>query len=280
MTADAPVAPPTPEAVASNLAAASPLSILVIAAIFVWPIGLAALVRGLRWPQFVRPLALTLVAFALRPVYLLIGLVAAALLSGGWAGLAYHALWHLDPSNLLILGCSACSSRGPPGGRTGSSASWCPTPGGRPPSGGPWEATWPWPPRSRTRRSWPASIVWAGYVNAVQFRLPTAVNRKAAAAMAQFEAGTALISPILRRPRATSAGRYRSGRSWSGRSRPNSTTRSIWRQPAPTSRWVRGRRAASPKRGSNSPGPPHNGKPSRPVRSPRRRGRSSTGTAT
>jgi tetratricopeptide (TPR) repeat protein len=36
-------------------------------------------------------------------------------------------------------------------------------------------------------------IVWAGYVNAVQFRLPTAVNRKAAAAMAQFEAGTALI---------------------------------------------------------------------------------------
>jgi hypothetical protein len=75
MTADAPVAPPTPETNASNLLRQALPWILVIAAIHVWPLGLAVLVRGLRWPQFVRPLALTLVGFGLRSIYLLIGLV-------------------------------------------------------------------------------------------------------------------------------------------------------------------------------------------------------------
>ena len=86
MTADAPVAPLTPQTVASNLLRQTLLSVLIIAAIHAWPVGLAALVRGLRWPQLVRPLALTLVAFAFGPVYVLTGLVAAAVLSGSWAG--------------------------------------------------------------------------------------------------------------------------------------------------------------------------------------------------
>jgi tetratricopeptide (TPR) repeat protein len=37
------------------------------------------------------------------------------------------------------------------------------------------------------------SFIWGGHLNASQFRLPTAVNRKAAAAMAQFQAGAALL---------------------------------------------------------------------------------------
>ena len=79
------------------------LTISVIAAIHIWPIGLAILARGLRWPQLVRPLALALVAFALQPVYTLTGLVAAALLSRAWPGLIYHSLLYLDPLNLALL---------------------------------------------------------------------------------------------------------------------------------------------------------------------------------
>jgi hypothetical protein len=75
---------------------------LVAGALLTWPVGLAVLVRGLRWPQLVRPLALTLVASALSMVYLLIGLVAAALLSGGWAGPASSASWLLNPMALLF----------------------------------------------------------------------------------------------------------------------------------------------------------------------------------
>src|SRR5262249_4270111 len=103
MTADAPVVPPTPQAVSSNWLRQVLWAILIIAAVHAWPFGLAALARGLRWPQFVRPLALTLVAFALRPVYLMTGLVAGALLSGGWSGLIYNSLFLLAPVNLAML---------------------------------------------------------------------------------------------------------------------------------------------------------------------------------
>ncbi len=94
---------PTPEAIASNVLKQVPPWIFVTAAVYGWPITLAALTRCLRWPQFVRPLSLTIVAYALAPVYYLTGLVAGALLSGGWSGLAYHTLFVLDPIAYLIL---------------------------------------------------------------------------------------------------------------------------------------------------------------------------------
>src|SRR5262245_21275984 len=100
MTAGALVAPPVG---ASNLLWRILGAVLIIIPTHAWPFGLAALARGLRWPQFVRPLALTLVAFALRPAFLLTGLVAGALLSGGWSGLIYNSLFLLDPVNLAML---------------------------------------------------------------------------------------------------------------------------------------------------------------------------------
>src|SRR5207302_896304 len=92
-----------PPTFASDLLRQTLLTLLIIAAIHAWPVGLAASVRGLRWPQLVQPLALTLVGFAFHPVYLLIGLVAGAMLTGGWAGLAYRAIWLLNPAPLIIL---------------------------------------------------------------------------------------------------------------------------------------------------------------------------------
>ncbi len=129
MTADAAAAAPTPEAIISNVLKQAPPMILAIVAVYLWPIVLAALTWGLRWPQFVRPLALTLVAFALVRVYLLTGLLAGALFSGGWSGLIYHALWFLDPSGFLILVFSLFL-RGPPGGQIGNSAGWYRVPRG------------------------------------------------------------------------------------------------------------------------------------------------------
>jgi hypothetical protein len=70
--------------------------------IFAWPVGLAVLVRVLRWPQLVRPLALTLIAFALRPIYVQIGGVAGALFAGGFLGLAFYTFLQFDPLNLMF----------------------------------------------------------------------------------------------------------------------------------------------------------------------------------
>ena len=190
--AGAPVAPLTPQSGTSNALWHLSGVFLTIAAIHLWPIGLATLARGLRWPQFVRPLALTLVAFGLRPVYLLIGSVAAAVVSGGWAGLAYLMLSQFDPVNLLVMAFSLFLARAA------------------------WRADREFrflvpaaarhAPLSRSiggQLSLAGSlvymailaclVVWAGYVTASQFRLPTAVNRKAATAAAQFEAGVALL---------------------------------------------------------------------------------------
>ena len=69
------------------------LRFIFITAILTWPVGLSALARSLRWPQFIRPLSLTLVAFALSPIYLLTGGGMAAALSGTWAGLIHQATW-------------------------------------------------------------------------------------------------------------------------------------------------------------------------------------------
>ena len=103
MIFDTPAAPLTSQAVAANMLPQVVQSVPIIVATHAWPVVLAALTRWLRWPQLVRPLALALAAFALRPVYLLTGLVAAAFWSGGWSGLAYNSLFLLDPSNLAIL---------------------------------------------------------------------------------------------------------------------------------------------------------------------------------
>ena len=100
--AGAPVAHLTSAAVASIALLQFLAAVPIIAAIHAWPIGLAALTRCARWPQFVRPLAVTLAAFAFRPLYLLTGLIAGTLLSGNWQGLAYFLLLLLDPVTLAI----------------------------------------------------------------------------------------------------------------------------------------------------------------------------------
>ena len=98
-----PAAPLSSEAVAANQLQQVVQFVPVIVAIHAWPVVLAALTRWLRWPQLVRPLALTLAFFALRPVYLLTGLVAAAFWSGGWSALAYNSIFLLDPFNFAML---------------------------------------------------------------------------------------------------------------------------------------------------------------------------------
>lgn len=192
MTAHSSVAPLTTPAIASNLLRPVLWALPIIVAIHSWPIGLAALTRCLRWPQFVRPLALTLAAFALRPLYLLTGLVAGALLSGGWSGLIYESLFLLDPVNLAILVFGLYVSR----------------------------AAWRADREFRklvpdTARKAPlhraifggstltASVIfaallacyfiWAGYLIANHFRLPTELNRRTAQAMAEFKSGVALL---------------------------------------------------------------------------------------
>jgi serine/threonine protein kinase/tetratricopeptide (TPR) repeat protein len=192
MTADAPVAPPTPLAVPSDLLRRALRELAIIAAVHAWPLGLVALARGLRWPQLVRPLALTLIGFALRPVYLLAGLIAGALFSGGWPGLFYTSVFLLDPVNLAMMVFGLFLGR----------AAWMadrefrrlvPAAARRAP-----------PHRAIAGGSARVAAVtyvailagyisWAGYLNATLVRLPTASNRKAAAAMAQFQAGSALL---------------------------------------------------------------------------------------
>ena len=153
---------------------------------------LAALVRGLRWPQLVRPLALTLTAFAFRPVYLLTGLVAAAIFSRGWSGLVYYAAPILDPSNLSILLFGVFLGRAAwradrefrrllPGAARKASPH-------RALVGGLTMAV------SVTYAAVLACFfIYAGYADASRFRLPTAVNRNAAAAQLQLQAGSRLI---------------------------------------------------------------------------------------
>ncbi len=192
MTSDAPVELPTQQAAASTLLQLVLWTVLIIAATHAWPIGLAALTRVLHWPQFVRPLALSLAAFPpFARLYLLTGLVAGALVSGGWAGLIYHSWGLLDPMNLAILVFGLFLGR----------AAWradrefcrlVPDVGRQIPLH-----------RSLVGGSTVAVsvtyvvvlacyITWAAYLGASQFRLPTAINRKAAAAMAQFQAGAAI----------------------------------------------------------------------------------------
>jgi serine/threonine protein kinase/tetratricopeptide (TPR) repeat protein len=170
-------------------------------AVLAWPLALAVLLRWLRWPQLVLPLALTLVAFALRPVGLLGGLIAAAIASGGWAGMLYHGLWLVDPLSILILVFSLFLARTawradrefrslvPESARRTS--------------------------RFRTggaRAAWVASVVYTvslagvlvsnGYSGAANFRLPTAINRKAATASADSRAGAALLTSDVARAEA------------------------------------------------------------------------------
>jgi tetratricopeptide (TPR) repeat protein len=61
-------------------------SLAFVCGMLAWPLVLAAMARSLRWPQFARPLAVTLVAFALIPIYLLSGGVTGAVLAGSWVG--------------------------------------------------------------------------------------------------------------------------------------------------------------------------------------------------
>jgi serine/threonine protein kinase len=192
LTAGAPDAAPTALAVSSDLLLRVLVSAPLIIAIHAWPIGLAALVRGLRWPQLVRPLALTIVAFGLRPVYFSVGLGAAAVLSGGWAGLVYHSLFLLDPANFLFLVISLFLGR----------AAWradreyhrlAPDA----------ERKAPLPRALGGRLALTASIAYAGllafwltgggYLRASGFRLPTAVNRKAATGNGSAPGGVTIL---------------------------------------------------------------------------------------
>jgi hypothetical protein len=192
MTSAAPVTPPSPAAVASNVFMRALRVALIVSAIHLWPIGLVALVRGLLWPQFVRPLALTLVAFALRPVYLVIGLVAGAMWSHGWSGLMYHSLYLLDPVNLsmlvfgLLVGRAAW--RADREFRQLVPAAARKAPLRRALGGGLSLAA------SVTYAvALPCIIIWGAQLAVARFRLPTPVNRTAASAMAQFRSGAALL---------------------------------------------------------------------------------------
>jgi hypothetical protein len=49
---------------------------------FAWPFALAIIVRALQWPQLARPLALTIIAIGLKPLYCLLGVVLAV----AWTG--------------------------------------------------------------------------------------------------------------------------------------------------------------------------------------------------
>jgi serine/threonine-protein kinase len=71
------------------------------------PLGLVCLAWILRWPQLVRPMAVSIAALALSPVYQLIGISAGALGAGGWSGAAYELAWQLNPISLalLLFGC-------------------------------------------------------------------------------------------------------------------------------------------------------------------------------
>jgi tetratricopeptide (TPR) repeat protein len=75
---------------------------LFIAVIHAVPLGMVGLVRILRWPQLVCPMAVTIGALSLRPVYSLVGILAGAIGTGIWLGMGWLLLW-LDPINLAIL---------------------------------------------------------------------------------------------------------------------------------------------------------------------------------
>ncbi len=192
MTVEAKGVPANPDGVGSNLKRQVLRSFLIIVAIHAWPIALVALVRSLRWPQFVRPLTVTIVAFTLRPVYLLIGCVSATVLSGSWSGLVYYSALLLDPVSFsmlvigLLLGRTAWradtefrrlapdSARKVPqlrsiGGKLAMAA-------------------------SMTYAAILACfMIWGCYVDTSQFRLPTEDNRKNAAALAEFSSGIAFL---------------------------------------------------------------------------------------
>src|SRR5262249_50681052 len=95
--------PPAPGPAAPDMAHATLVVVSLLVLVYAWPIAVAGLLRGLKWPQFVRPLALALAAFALRPAYFLVGLVVGALIAGGWAGLGYYLLHVLDPVGLAVV---------------------------------------------------------------------------------------------------------------------------------------------------------------------------------
>ena len=232
MTADAPVAPLTPRIFASNLLRQTLESVLIIAAIHAWPAGLAVLVRGLRWPQLVRPLALTLVGFDLIPVYVLIGLVAATVLTGGWAGLAYRAIGFLDPSNLIIL-VFGLSLRRAAWRADGEFRRLTPDAGRKAPLrrrlGG----------RLALTDSAAYSTLLACYLALGRVTFHESVPpphrgqpKGRGCWCACSRRGLVSLSQTLRRRRGTSAGRCRSGKTWPGRSLPSPIIGSTSRSPA------------------------------------------------
>src|SRR5262249_25439673 len=164
---------PTPLAVPPNLIPQVLGWLLIIAAVHAWPFGLATLARGLRWPQLVRPLALTLIVFALRPVYLLTGLVAGALLSGGWPGLFYTSVFLLGTVNIMMvfgLFLGRAAWRADREFRRLVPAAARRAPPHRSLAGGSALVA------AVTYAALLAGFVsWAGYLNAAQVRLPTAI---------------------------------------------------------------------------------------------------------
>jgi serine/threonine protein kinase len=205
-------------------------------AVLAWPLALAVLLRWLRWPQLVLPLALTLVAFALRPVCFLAGLIAAAIVSGGWAGMIYHGLWLVDPLSILILVFSLFLAR----------TAWR--------ADREFQSLVPESARrtSRSRTSgaqaaWAVLLIYtvslAGISSATAIRAPPIF-----ACPPRSIARQRPLRPILRQgprsshptppgPRLIFKERFRFGKNWSMPYRPNTTTRSTWSRPAPTWRF-------------------------------------------
>ena len=99
---------------------------LMLFASIAWPLGLTMLVCVLRWPQLVRPLAVTIVASSLRPLYVLAGWYLGAVWTGRWSDAALRFPWALVDPISVTLPLLSLFLGGLHGSPTGSIASWFP----------------------------------------------------------------------------------------------------------------------------------------------------------
>jgi hypothetical protein len=155
-------------------------AIMFITAIHAWPCMLVILVRSLRWPQLLRPLAITIVAMVSQPLLSIAGQLLGVLVSGRWLSMAYGSLFLLDPINWTMLLFGLFMGR----------AAWRVAGEYRRlmPEG---IRRVPWRRVLGGRLSWAATgvyatllvgfFLWSGALSVSQFRLPTAVNNKVAA---------------------------------------------------------------------------------------------------
>ncbi len=77
--------------------------VLPVALIHSWPFALGLLLRIMKWPQFVRPAAITASALGVTLLASDLGAIIAAAVTGKWAVTAVFLLFWLDPVNFGLL---------------------------------------------------------------------------------------------------------------------------------------------------------------------------------